>query len=221
MIEKVKASELVLDYNLYPRHQINESNVTALKLAMESGASIPPVIADRATKRLADGFHRTTAALKLDPNALIDVEFRDYADEGALFTDAVALNAGHGQRLSPYDVSRCAALAERFSISMDDLAAALHMRPERLTTLVARKTAISTSGPIPIKNTLRHLAGHNLNKRQVEGNKQALGSSQVFLVNQVINLLENDLLDSGNEQVMERLAHLAGLLAKKRFKKAS
>jgi len=41
----VKASSLVLDYNIYPRHQINDRNVRDIWRAIEAGAEIPPVIA--------------------------------------------------------------------------------------------------------------------------------------------------------------------------------
>ncbi len=129
-----------------------------------------------------------------------------------MFSDAMRLNAGHGLRLTAYDRARCAALAAGFGISVQDIAAALNMTPSKLGRLIEQKTSQSEGKVIPIKRTARHLAGGEISAKQMEGNKKAAGPSQLFLVNQVANLIETDLLDTANDAVMAALRRLRHML---------
>lgn len=210
---RVKAATLILDYGLYPRHDLNPIHIRDIIQAMESGKEMPPVIADRETKKITDGFHRVTAALRIDENATITVEWRDYADDAARFEDAMRLNASHGQKFSPYDHARCVIIGEEFSLTPDRIAAALNMTRDKLEDLRMRKTASGPDSHLqPIKHTVVHLAGRKLSEQQIEGLAHTGGKSQTYYVNQVINFLEGDLLDRENEKLMERLAKLARLL---------
>ena len=221
-LETVKAASLVLDFNLYPRNSIPAQNVRDIVHAMQAGATLPPIVAEAKTRRVVDGFNRTTAALKMDTDATIDVEWRTYDNDGALLLDAIALNAAHGQKFSSYDVARAITLAETLSINPDLVADALHMTKEHIESIRATKTAIHSGQIVPIKRTLFHLAGGKITNKQMAGNEKAVGHHQVFLVNQVINLIESDLLDLSNAQLMERVQVLAGMLAqfRKRAKSA-
>src|SRR5436190_4972945 len=99
--QRVPASTLVLDYNLYPRHKLDPVNLRTLNEALDAGEALPSVIADKTSKRVVDGFHRTTVALRR--NVDVAVEWRTYKDDAAMFLDAVALNARHGVPLEPFD----------------------------------------------------------------------------------------------------------------------
>ncbi len=209
---KTKATTLILDYSLYPRHTVSEENVSRISDAMRSGVDLPAVIADRKTKKVVDGFHRVTATLRADPKATIEVSWKAYKDEAAMFADAMRLNASHGLRLTAYDRARCAALAENFGISVQDIAVALNMTPRKLGRLIEAKTSQSEGKVIPIKRTAVHLAGVEISAKQIEGNKKAAGPGQVFLINQVANLIETDLLDTGSEPVMDALRRLRRML---------
>lgn len=68
---------------------------------------------------------------------------------------------------------------------------------------------------MPLKNTVRHLAGKVLTTKQVDGNVKAGGMNQLFYVNQIVNLLENDLLDFSNMKLIDRLQYLKELLPEK------
>src|SRR3990172_4685005 len=149
-IETVKAASLVLDFNLYPRNSIPAQNVRDIVHAMQAGVTLPPIVAEAKTRRVVDGFNRTTAALKVDTDATIDVEWRTYDNDGALLLDAIALNAAHGQKLSSYDVAHAITLAETLSINPDLVANALHMTKEHIESIRATKTAIHSGQIVPI-----------------------------------------------------------------------
>ena len=61
---KVLAASLVLDFNFYPRHKVDDYHVSEIRASMQAGVIMPPVRADKASKRVVDGLHRVTAALK-------------------------------------------------------------------------------------------------------------------------------------------------------------
>lgn len=212
-METVKAASLILDFAVYPRNQIDDTHVLDLARAVEAGIELPPVIADKKSKRVVDGFHRVRRALRDGPDAEIAVEWRRYKNEADLFLDAVRLNAGHGRRFSHFDQAHCLVIADRMQIDSEYLASALSLTVDRLSHLRMTKTAI---GPmqvaIPIKQTLGHLAGQPLTSAQVEGNQRATGAPQMLYVNQLINVIESGTLNIGNERLMERLQHLARLL---------
>jgi len=193
---RVKTATLLLDFNLYPRHKINPYNVKEIANAIESGANIPSIIVDRNSKRVIDGFHRVRAYEKLfKESATIEVEWRQYATEAEMFLDAIVSNASHGDKLSKYDRVRCQQIAEQFKIEPDVLAPALSCTVEVLEEIKITKEANYKGLPIPLKATVRHLAGKNISDKQFNGIKKAGGHPIVFYVNQVLNALEKDLVD--------------------------
>src|SRR5688572_5167258 len=97
---KIKISDLVLDFNLYPRNDVSSVNVTSLIDAIEMGDPIPPPVVDKSSKRVIDGFHRVNAYKRL-AHQEIEVTFREYKNEKDMFADAVRLNRAHGRAFDP------------------------------------------------------------------------------------------------------------------------
>ena len=64
-----------------------------------------------------------------------------------------------------------------------------------------------------MKQTIRHMAGKNLNEGQVTANDKLSGMNQLFYVNQLITLIENDLIDYSNEDLIEGLTKLQDLIS--------
>lgn len=215
-MKTMKAAELVLDFDLYPRNNVDTSNVRAMVDALAAGVELPPVIIDRKSKRVIDGFHRTKAALRFhgDDAEIVVIE-KNYATEAAMFLDAMKYNASHGARLDSADRARCTIIAERLSIPTEAVAGALHTSVDKIGALRTDRTARDCSGmTIPLKSTIRHMAGKKLTKRQEETNTRSSGMNQVFYVNQVIDLIEAKLLNMEDEGLMERMRVLHGLLEK-------
>ncbi len=217
-MKKVKAASIVLDYNLYPRHQVDSHHVAEICEAMRAGVKMPPCITDRKSKRAVDGFHRIMAELRTNgADAMIEVEERTYKTDADLFLDAMRLNAAHGRRMSPYDRTHAILIADQLGIDETAIAGALSLTEEKVAGARTNKTALTGNGKATrtaIKRTIGHMAGKKLNKRQQEANRRLGGMNQTFYVNQVIELLEAKLLDTENEDLMNRLAVLGGLIDK-------
>ena len=210
--EKVEVSSLVFDHNLYPRFEIDDYCITDYARAMEAGAIFPPIIADRKSRRVVDGWKRGKAALKFSGDgAKIEVEWRDYKDEAAVLLDAISTNTIHGERISRYDLQRCAILGQQFGIREDLLAAAMRVTPDHLEQIRAKLRSTRAGDVIANKQVGAHLP-LVVTVKQADGLKRSGGNNQAFFINQVINLIENNLLDTGSERVMERLAHLAAII---------
>ncbi len=213
-MKKMKAARLILDFDLYPRNNLDAFNVRSMVDALVAGVELPPVIIDGKSKRVTDGFHRVRAYLRFGGEEVeIDVIEKNYKDEGAMFLDAVKYNASHGARLDQADRVHCTIIAERLKISAEDMAGVLHIPIEKLGKL-ANRTATCGKLRVPLKQTNRHMSGKNLSKKQREANERSSGMNQQFYVNQIIDLIEADFLDTENKNLMDRLVVLDGLLDK-------
>lgn len=124
------------------------------------------------------------------------------------------LNSHHGQRLATYDQLRCIGIAEELSIDYDRLAGTLSVRPSYVGDLSVRRmgTELGTRSPIPLKRTIEHMRGNALTKAQMEANQKLSGQSPAYTANQLILLIENNLLDTEDENLMRRIGYLKYLL---------
>jgi hypothetical protein len=207
----VQAGELIMDYGLYPRVNINAQHVADLADALDTGVKFPPVLADEATRKLIDGFHRTSATIKRRGlEGKIAVEFRRYASEVEMFKDAVRFNTEHGLRLSRFEQVRVMEKGRTLSISEEEMAGLLHMPVDRLGKLEARKTGHSEDGNtvIPLKGTASHLRGCPVTEKQREAIHRAGGMSLTFYANQILNAINGDLVDTQSSAVLEKLVEL-------------
>lgn len=213
-MKTMKVAEVVLDYNLYPRNNVDQHAVRAIVEALKVGVALPAILIDRKSKRVVDGFHRTIAKRRFDgPDAEIDAIEKNYKNEAAIFQDAMRLNAAHGTRLDPCDRVRCTIIGERLGIAIDMIAGALNMSTDKLVDLKTTRTARGKGDlAVPIKRTVQHLAGRKLTRRQEEANMKLSGMQQVFYANQLIELIESKMLDQEDAKLLERLRHLHELL---------
>jgi hypothetical protein len=219
---KVPVESLVLDFDFYPRTEIDSVNAASIADAMAAGVEMPPVVACRKTKRVVDGFHRIAAAKRLK-RPTIEVEWCEYRTDADLYLDAVLRNAHHGRRLTPYDRTRAIARAEDLGIDVRKLSAALSITLERLEEIRASRMASDPKGaPVALKFTAAEagLAGGQLTRRQVEANRYAGGMRGLFYVRQVANLLRGGLINERDENMRIALAELAELLRDWRKRKA-
>lgn len=212
-MRNMKAAGLILDFDLYPRHDVDNHNIRCIVTAIEAGETMPPVVIDKKSKRVIDGFHRIKATLRTDGDATIAVIEKSYKNDAAMFIDAMRLNANHGAKLDSHDRAHCCIVAERLKIPMDAVAGALHMPKEKLGGLRVCRTAKDSSGQaVPLKRTMQHMAGQKLTRPQVAANERSSGMNQVFYANQIIDLIESKSLDRNDDKLLERLRHLHGLL---------
>jgi len=212
---KIKASKLVLDYDIYPRQDVQSYNVHLMVEALESGAVLPSIIVDKKSKRVVDGFHRVRAYRRLfGPDAEIPCILKEYVSDDDMFAEAMALNSTHGRNLTPYDRARCLARAEELKMDVAVVAKALNMTVETLGRLKTERLGYFQAKPIVLKRTTAHLAGEELTEEQFAYNRQAGGMQPTFYINQVIAMLEAEAVDWEDEKAVRGLKRLRELLDK-------
>lgn len=210
---KVKVSELVFDFNLYPRQQIDAGHLRNMMTAREAGIEFPPIYADRKSKRITDGFHRASLARRMHKEkAEIQVIFVDYESDQAMFLDALRRNASHGRNLTTYDRTHAIILADNLGLTHDVVAEALGMTISRVDELGTSRAAKSDGLKVPLKSTIRHMAGKRLTRGQQAANRKLGGMDAKFYARQLIMLLENDLLDKEDAELAPVLQRLIELL---------
>lgn len=215
-----KLSDLIVDYTIYPRNEVDRHHVSVIQLAIEGGAEVPPLVIEASTKRIVDGVHRYRAYKRIygddNPEAAVTCIEKEYKNDAALFLDAMRYNASHGRSLTRFDRTHCVIMAKQLRVSEKDIAKVLHVPPSEIKRIVADRSAMfDNEGKqtlTPIKGTIKHKAGATLTDEQVTCNKKLGGMDQTFYVNQIILLIENDLLNHDDEELMSKLAVLAKLL---------
>lgn len=217
MLTTVKTEKLVMDFNLYPRTKVESVNVSMLGDAFDAGVEIPPILVDKKSLRVVDGFHRLTLYKKRKLEE-IKVDLKSYKSDQEIFLDAMSLNAHHGRSLSLFDKARCIQHAKELGIDNEHLSVVLCLTKDRITELETdRFASVKVAGksggqPIAIKRTIMHMQGERLTEAQANIIPKLGGMQPAFYANQLIMLIENDLLDRSNEHLMEVLKHLHDLL---------
>lgn len=224
-VADVPLADVVLDYRLYPRHSVDDQQVAYLEEALKADSdSVPPILVDKQSMRIADGFHRYHATVKLrGVDGTIKAILKPYADDAAIFSDAMALNADHGKNLTPFDRARCLTISEELGISREKVHGILHWTTEHGESFTRTRYSGQLNGGnsrVPLKSSIRHMAGLKLTDPQQQANRKLSGfSQQTAFCNQLLLLLENDLVDEGNVKMLDRLTHLhkvlTGYLAKR------
>lgn len=223
---KLKVAELVFDMTVYPRHDVDAHHVNDIARAMEAGAEMPPIVIEKKSRRIIDGFHRGKAYQKLyEPETEIDVIEKTYRDEQALFLDAIRYNSSHGKNFDSHDRAHCTIMALNLGIDDKALAGVLHVDEDYIGKLRADRVAFggkiepSIVGggktnrlQVPIKQTIKHMAGKTLTNDQQAANNKLSGMNQSFYANQLITLIESKLIDLADERLMERLRILHEML---------
>ena len=207
---KAKLAELVLDFTLYPRHEVDSQNVSRLVAALEAGAELPPLVVDKATKRIVDGFHRYRAYQRLrEPPETVEVELRSYADDKALLLDAVRRNAKHGVPFDSIDRAHVMLLAEGLNIAVEDLAEAMQFPADSLRAAIEGRVAKNLEGqPLLLKPAMRKFAGQRLNKQREALNDRLVGQNGVYYLRTALELLRAGAIDLEDEETMEVLRRL-------------
>lgn len=202
----LKLSELVEDFDLYPRADVDSHHVLEIACAIEAGMRMPKIIIERKTKRIVDGLHRKRGYQRVyGDDHTVTVECRSYASDAELFIHAGKLNSSHGKNFTTHDRITFITKALRLAVTPAQIATALNITVERVNSLTVDRTATLHRKVIPLKRPIRHLAGCEITQQQADVIDKLGGNSQDFHVRQLLLLIENDLLDTENENLMELL----------------
>ncbi len=216
---KMKIAGLVEDMTLYPRHAVDTQHVSQIALAISAGAKLPPIIVDRKSKRIVDGFHRCRGLIRVHgKEADVDVELRDYKNEKEIILDAIALNAHHGRRLDRMDQVRAIVMAESVGATKHAISVALSVPEKQVEILRVRIASVapSSDSAIPhsvpsvmvLKRPVAHLAGKKLTMEQAEAHASMPGTSFALLCNQLIKAMDAELIDPEDETTFAALGEL-------------
>jgi hypothetical protein len=205
---------LVKNGSLWPRRNMSAANTANIREAILAGVAIPPVVADRETLWLIDGWHRCDAYEGLfGPEYEIPVDLRSYSSKAEMLADAISLNIGRGSDLSRWDVTKCLFLAEEADMPLDSLAKLLRWRPERLAKYRESRMGTTVKGSrIALKRSIRHHLSVPLTESQAEANEHLSGMSPRFHIGQLVTLIEADLLPRDDAALIDQLLHLAHLI---------
>lgn len=212
-IQKVRLDELIEDSAIYPRGSASDIRVSDLAYALDAGAVLPPPVVDKATRKIVDGYHRTRALRRrLDAEAEIDADVREFADDLAMAKESVRLNASHGLPLGRYDQRVAVLKIRQLGGSDDEIAAALGVTPARLVQVLVRQ-ADSSAGPVPLKRGTEHMGGSYLSDEQVAEIRKMRGAPARSKVRELIRLLQQGLVPVQNDpELRDDLALLAKVI---------
>ena len=215
-IKKIKAIELIFDWNLWPRQavqKLDSTNVARMKEALRSGFPLPPVIVNKADYRIIDGFHRTKAHLSVfGDDVKMDVELREYKDDAAMFLEAGTLNAYQGLTMSPKDKAHFILRCRKYKIPPAVIAEALRMDVKIMKDFINKRSAKTSTGEvIPLPAGARNLAGKELTPTQEHFARTANGCMPEMYTSMLINALNADALTLTGK-TMARLKELHDLI---------
>jgi hypothetical protein len=215
--EKVKAIELVLDWNLWPRHtaqKLDSTNVSRMKESLRTGFTLPPVLVNKVDNRVVDGFHRTRAILEcFGDNAEIDVVFKDYENEEDIFLDAGSTNAHQGLPLSPQDRAHFIIKCRKMKIPPARIADALHMDKERMMKFLSERSAKTQEGEnisLPY-GASKALSGKILTREQENYVRKSNGTIPEMKISMLINALRSESVIV-TEKTLNRLRELRDII---------
>jgi len=215
-IKKLKAIELVFDWNLWPRQavqRLDSTNLARMKEALRSGFELPPIIANKKDLRIVDGFHRTKAYLSvLGDDAEMQAELREYKNDAAMFLEAGMLNAYQGLTMSPKDRAHFILKCRKYKIPPAAIAGALRIDRTKMEEFVAKRSAVTKDGEtIPLPAGARNLAGKKLTEVQEHYARTANGCMPEMYASMLINALKADALTL-TDNTIGRLKELYNLI---------
>ena len=195
--KKLKAVELILDWNLWPRHEANGldiTNINRMVEALNAGVDLPPVIVNSSDYRVVDGFHRVRAHLKaFGDDATIVADVRVYESEADMFQESVEYNARHGLALTPKDRAHAILKARKFKIPYSAIASALGMSESKLKTFLEKRTATAPTGEkVALPHGASALAGKKLTEKQLHFANHTSGNLPIMHASMLINALNAD-----------------------------
>lgn len=220
-IVQLPLAKLVEDMDLYPRHAVDTAHVQSLVFALESGATLPPIVADKRSKKITDGWHRARAYRRvIGPEAVVDVELIPYKNEAEMIVDAVARNAAHGRPFDAIDRTRSVVMLRTIGCSDAQIGLALKVPEARVEKLMVKlASAPKSSGEtipgtnqVALKRSVIHLAGQSLTKSQAKTHAMLPGVSFLLIAKQLYQGLAERMVNLEDEKLVKQLADLRDLL---------
>lgn len=222
----VPISQLVLNWDYYPRTSVNSKNTSGIKDGIRAGNKIPPIVAWKGRNWIVDGFHRYRAYLQVyGADYRVQVTFKDYETESDFFVDSVAYNSTHGQQLTTADEARIVLLSDSLGLPRERLEGIL---PRERIEKVAQFRATAPEGVytkdipifvgsqqmVPLKRVVvEDLGGAELTQDQANALAVANATPKLTMLKQVTMFLKAGMiphLHGPTYSYMQELSELVG-----------
>jgi hypothetical protein len=226
---KIPIDKITIDNDLYPRVGTFWQSIYKYSENMKAGSKFPPVVLAKFKGQnvLVDGRHRIEAN-KILKNDSIDSELHIGWDRKKIFEESIKRNISHGLSLSPYEIRKLVLKLRVMKFKDSDISGIVRVPLGKLEKFVAKSAVSAITGKpigggsvteqIIVKTPLRHLAGDECSVEQVQIIEQSQDSlaakTQISLLEQVVVLMENNLIDSGNQKVQILIDRIKELIKK-------
>lgn len=203
-IRAVPIDELVEDYRLYPRAEVDGSTVEQFREALRAGAKFPPIRVCAKTLRIIDGFHRKTAYAREHATHVL-CALEEVSDDVDLFRRAAQANASHGRRYSVDDYAAAVRRAKRLGLTREQISADFFLPPERVEKL-ERLSAGRGSAPALERNVPKPAKTSKLVEKSMDT------ISQLTWTTSLLRCLREGHVNERSEELRYQLEELSSAL---------
>ncbi len=210
----LKLKEIVIDKMVYPRQKWNWKTVYDYQESMRAGAIFPLITVALFNRKyyLLDGRHRLEA-LKNLKEKYTQAEVLKNLSKKEIYIEAVKRNIGHGMQFSVIDKVKISLRLEKLEYSKEDISKLIQIPIDKLDMFTADRVTNTISGEIIyLKAPVKHLVGRAVIENFDNVQDKFIGASQLVILDELINLLENNLMDLENDEVFIRLKRIKVLL---------
>jgi len=199
---KMKITDIILDYNIYPRHEVERLRVNEYYNSLQAGAKFPPIIICADTKRIADGFHRTEMYKKAKVE-VIEVEMYKFENEAELIWWSINWNAQHGLKLTKYDTGRCLNIGREYGLSDEKIAQALCMTVDKIYSMERDRIRINsdTGKPVEVKKVISNITSTHVTSEQMRVQKPFNAMGADYNIKRSIDTLVYNLLPANENSI--------------------
>lgn len=123
-----KIDNLVLDWRLYPRKEIDTSVVRKYARALQAGANFPPIKVGvlNGKKIIVDGVHRVKSRIMLKI-PYVEALILKFDNDAQLFAEAVRFNSTHGKGYTEEEIRDNIKRLKKFKFDVNDIVAICHV----------------------------------------------------------------------------------------------
>lgn len=217
----LKLKEIVIDKMVYPRQKWNWKTVYDYQESMRVGAIFPLITVALFNRRyyLLDGRHRLEA-LKNLKEKYTQTEVLKNLSKREIYIEAIKRNIGHGMQFSVIDKVKISLRLEKMEYSKEDISKLIQIPIDKLDMFTSDRVTNTISGEIIyLKAPVKHLVGKSVIENFDNVQDKFVGASQLVILDELINLLENNLMDLKNQEVFIRLKRIKVLLRNVRRKR--
>ena len=204
-LKTLAIDDVVEDYRLYPRSEVDGATVEQFREALRAGAKFPPIRVCAKSFRIIDGFHRKTAYRREQAtHVLCAVE--EVVDDIDLFRRAAAANASHGRRYSVDDYATAVRLAKRLGLTREQISADLLLPLDRVEKLERISAGRGHGHAAPERNVPKPAKQSKLVEKSMDT------ISQLTWTTSLLRCLREGHVNEGSEELRHQLEELSTAL---------